>query len=171
MLNDYEISKLNNDIKVQDNGEIELQDIENAFMLYNKVESGEKACKLIKYLEYSNDNIDSEIKRLQDLKFDNNKKIEKVKTYVNNVVNTTGYKNFNLFRVETRRSEAIEVDKVDIDKIDEQFLNIKEVKTISKEKIKEYLKSPAMINQETGEVIPNQLNWARIVENINISIK
>lgn len=140
-------------------------------LLGEKKESGEKACKLINYITYNNDMIDAEIKRLQDLKKSNSNKIESVKKYLLNIMNIFNLKDLGLYKLSTRKSTSIEIDDIPVDNIPVEFINEKVVKTISKEKIKEFLNSPEMINQETGEVIPNTLDWARLKENVNLVIK
>ena len=164
-----DILKLNDELVLNDKNEIE--NINDVFLFEKKEQSAVKSCKLISYLQYENDNIDKEIERLQALKTRNDKKIQSVKNYVYYCSKELGTKSFGNYTVQTRTTKAVEVDSVDIEKVPSEFVNVREVKTISKTKIKEYLEQPVFINQETGEMVENQLPWARIVENKSIVIK
>lgn len=161
---------INNEIENLENENKEF-DYNEYFLFVKPLESGEKTCNFIAFLEYRNNNIDDEIKRLQELKKKNNKKIDNAKKYLLYLNENKGLNRFINRSISIRNTTAVEVDNVDIDKIPEKFVNVKEVKTISKEKIKEYLNSPALVDQETGEVIPNKLDWARITTHQNINIK
>ena len=163
-----DIIKLNEEL---DNNNNDIENIDTLFLLEKKEQSAIKSCKLISYLQYENDNIDKEIERLQALKTRNDKKIQSVKNYVYYCSKELGTKTFGNYTVQTRTTKAVEVDPVDIEKVPSEFVNIREVKTISKTKIKDYLEAPAFINQETGEMVPNHLDFARIIENKNIIIK
>lgn len=148
-------------------------DLQSFFLLEPAINKGEKCCNLVAFLDFQNEGIDNEIKRLQEVKKRNEKKIKNVKDYLIYLSSTNNnIKNFGTRRIVIRNTEAIEVDKdINIEEIPEQFLNIKTIKEISKTKIKDYLNSPAYIDQETGEVIPNNLAFARKVYNQSLTIK
>jgi hypothetical protein len=167
---DKEIIKLNEDLN-EELSNSEAIDLATTFLLEKKEASATKACKLYNYLNYENENIDKEIERLQILKKANDKKINSIKNYVFLCSEELGYKNFDTFKVSTRKSKSVEIDEVRFEDIPQEFIRTTTIKNFDKTKIKEYLESPAIINQETGEVIPNKLNWARIVEKTNITIK
>lgn len=148
-------------------------DIQSFLLLEPVINKGEKCCNLVAFLDYQNEGIDNEIKRLQEIKKRNEKKIKNIKDFLIFLsTRNNDIKNFGTRRIVIRNTEAIEVDKnINIEEIPEQFLNIKTVKEISKTKIKDYLNSPAYIDQETGEVIPNNLAFARKVYNQSLTIK
>lgn len=143
---------------------------DTCLLLDNAEEKGEKVIKYCKFLQWQNEYIDAEKKRLDEQKKRNEKKLDKAKQYLL-VLNKMGIKSFNTYHTFIKNTVAVEVNKdVDVDKISEDFLNIKTVKEISKTKIKEYL-SKSIIDNDTGEIIGNQLDWARLVNNENIVIK
>ena len=57
-----------------------------------------------------------------------------------------------------------------LSKVPDEFKEQKITYTISKTKIKDFL-SKDIINTETGEVIKNECSWAKIKNNINLTIK
>ena len=144
----------------------------NQYFFIDRLEKkGEKTCNFIAFKENENEDIDKEIKRLQELKKKNEKNIKGAKNYLLYLKDSQGLNNFGLRKIQIRETEAVEVDNIDIDKVPSEFINTREVKTISKEKIKDFLNSPALIDQNTGEIIPNKLEFARIVKNRNVIIK
>ncbi len=137
----------------------------------DEVKIGEKCCNFCAFLEYQNTAIDDEIKRLQELKKRNSKKVDNIKKFLLYNYNKTGLKNFQLRSINIRKSSSIEIDdNINIENIPEEFLNIKTVKTISKEKVKKYL-DEVFVDGNSNEIMPNYLPWARINTNYNVTIK
>lgn len=158
------------DTEIVSNEEKDFEPDEYEFHISYEV-SGDKACKLVNYLDYQIDNIDKEIKRLAELKKSYNNKVNNVKNYILFLIKEKGIKNFGLNKVSLRHSKEVKINEnVNIEDIPEQFLNIETKKTISKTKIKDYL-NDGFIDNETGECFQNTLNFAYIAEKENVIIK
>lgn len=113
---------------------------------------------VIKNLEADEEAINSEMKRLAELKKSNAKKIDKLKEIVANSMIS-----FNLDKIESptlklsiRKSESVNV--IDETKLSDNFFTTKITKTVSKTALKEALK--------TGEIA-----GAELVINNNLQIK
>ncbi|MBO4516755.1 siphovirus Gp157 family protein [bacterium] len=126
----------------------------------------EKMVNLIKVLEYQNNDCDTEIKRIQEVKKSNEKKIENIKKYLASLINKPT--KVGTYTLSTRKSESIEI--LDETKVPMDFLEEKITLTISKKKIKDYLDKD-IINNETGEIEKVKCDWARINYNTNLIIK
>lgn len=157
--------------ELENEKELTTEVLNTYFLLEDKKEKARRVLNLHNFLEADNREIDNEIERLQKLKKSNDKKIESTKNYLLYLYKEYNIKQIGLFKLAIRQSTAIEVDNINVDDVEDRFLNIKQTKTISKEKIKEFLHEPAFINQDTGEVVPNKLDWAREVVKDNLIIK
>lgn len=144
--------------------EEELQLID--YKINNPLEKIEGLIKFIQVLDYQNQNCSSEIKRIQDLKKSNEKKIERIKKYIASLIDKPI--RIGTYTISTRKSESVEV--LDETKVPSEFFDEKTTFTLSKTKIKDYL-SKDIIDHETGEVKRVECDWARINYNTNLIIK
>lgn len=115
--------------------------------------------KVIANIQGDVDAIDNEIKRLKAMKESKDRAITRLKDAVKNAMLVSGIEKIEspLFKLSTRRSEAVEVDIVEA--LPSQFLNVKNVVTADKVAIKDAIKR--------GE----NVFGARIIENFNLQIK
>ena len=115
--------------------------------------------KVIANIQSDVDAIDNEIKRLKAMKESKDRAITRLKDAVKNAMLVSGIEKIEspLFKLATRRSEAVEVDIMEA--LPGQFLNVKNVVTADKVAIKDAIKR--------GE----NVFGARIVENFNLQIK
>lgn len=148
-------------------------DLETFLFLEPVMNKGEKCCNLVAFLDFQNDGIDAEIKRLQELKKRNIKKIESVKNYLLYLSESnSGLKMFGTRKITIRHTKAVEIkNDIDMSKVPEDFKTLKITEEIDKKKVREYLEQPLMVDQETGEVIPNHLDFAELKENTSVTVK
>jgi hypothetical protein len=126
----------------ENDGEIN-EEIES-LLIINQNELQNKAINYayaIKTIENDIDYIDNEVKRLQSLKKAKCNAVDRMKDAISNAMEL-----YNIEKVDTptmtlsfRKSESVEVHNEEI--IPVQFLNVKEVRTVNKTKIKEAIKN------------------------------
>lgn len=136
--------------------ELEAALVINQDQLQNK--AGNYA-KVITNIQSDSDAIDAEIKRLKAMKETKDRALNRLKEALREAMLVSGLDKIesSLFKLSLRRSEAVEVDVVDV--LPSEFINIKNVITPDKVAIKEAIKR--------GENVIG----ARIIENFNIQIK
>jgi hypothetical protein len=136
--------------------ELEAALVINQDQLQNK--AGNYA-KVITNIQSDSDAIDAEIKRLKAMKETKDRALNRLKEALREAMLVSGIDKIesSLFKLSLRRSEAVEVDVVDV--LPSEFINIKNVITPDKVAIKEAIKR--------GENVIG----ARIIENFNIQIK
>ena len=143
---------------IQENfGEI-TPELEEALII-NKSELNQKSVaytEIIKSKESFNTRIDDEIKRLQQLKKQNNGLVLKLKESLLNAVNLFGDFEVGFLKFGTRKSSSVEVDFVN--ELPKEYKVVKVTESADKIAIKK-----ALIN---GEVIPG----CRLIENKNLKI-
>ena len=127
----------------------------------------EKLINFISVLEGQNSNIKDEIDRMQTLKKGNEKKIENIKNYLLTLMNDKPL-NVGTYRLSKRHSQAVEI--TDETKVPNEFKEQKITYTISKTKIKDFLNKD-LIDNETGEVIKNECDFACLKNNVSLIIK
>lgn len=153
------------------NNEEELENDTNSFLQNWKdspISKIEKLLNFIKVLEYQNDNCEQEIKRIQDLKKSNERKIKNIKGYITSLIDKPT--RIGVYSLSTRKSESVEI--LDETKVPQEFLNEKITLTIDKKRVKDFLeKDLNLINEETGEVEKTTCDWAKINYNTNLIIK
>ncbi len=127
----------------------------------------EKLINFISVLEGQNDTIKNEIDRMQTLKKGNEKKIENIKNYLLTLIDDKPL-NVGTYRLSKRHSQAVEI--TDETKVPDEFKEQKITYTISKSKIKDFL-TKDLIDNETGEVIKNECDFACLKNNVSLIIK
>ena len=127
----------------------------------------EKLINFISVLEGQNANIKDEIDRMQTLKKGNEKKIDNIKNYLLTLMNDKPL-NVGTHRLSKRHSQAVEI--TDETKVPEEFKEQKITYTISKTKLKDFLNKD-LIDNETGEVIKNECDFACLKNNVSLIIK
>ena len=151
--------------------EEELENNTNSFLQNwkdNPVSKIEKLLNFIKVLEFQDKNCEEEIKRMQDLKKSNEKKIENIKKYIATFIEKPT--RIGVYSLSTRKSESVEI--LDETKVPQEFLNEKITFTVDKKRVKDFLeKDLNLINEETGEVEKTTCDWAKINYNTNLIIK
>ena len=129
-----------------------------------------KIGKLLNYissLEGQDTSIDNELKRLEELKKNNQRKIKNIKSYILTLMDDKPLI-IGTYTISKRRTQAVEI--LDETKVPEEFKEQKITYTISKTKIKDYL-SKDVINEETGEITEINCDFARLKNNENLIIK
>ena len=114
--------------------------------------------EVIKQRESLNERIDSEIKRLQALKKQNDTLVSRLKKNMLNAVNLFGNFEAGFLKFSTRKSKSVVVD-YDVNDLPKQYKVVKVTETPDKVAIKKAI--------ESGEVVYG----CRLVENVNLSIK
>jgi hypothetical protein len=150
----YEITEL---IKKSEELELTQDDLELL-----EIELKEKSDNIIKYVQNLEGNIniiDTEIKRLQELKKTEKNKIERMKEYIKYSMDKMGLKKIEspIGKISLRKSESVEIE--DIEKIPGEFVTIKQTFNPDKTAIKKAIKE--------GREIPG----AKIIIKENINIK
>ena len=128
----------------------------------------EKVADLVKTLEYQNEDIDKELDRLREKKKQNEKKITNAKNYIMSLIPDSKPTRAGTYTFSIRHSQAVEI--LDESKVPDEFKEQKITYTISKTKIKDFL-SKDIIDTETGEVLKNECSWAKIKNNMSLTIK
>lgn len=149
--------------------EEELENNTNSFLQNwreNPICKIEKLLNFVKVLEYQSNNCEEEIKRMQDLKKNNEKKIENIKKYIATFIEKPT--RIGVYSLSLRKSESVEI--LDETKVPQEFLDEKITLTIDKKKIKDFLNKD-VINNETGEVKCVECDWAKINYNTNLIVK
>ena len=127
----------------------------------------ENITKFIKEKEAQNDEIDLEIKRLKEKKASNERKIENTKNFIISLLGDNKI-NIGVYTLSTFDSHSVEV--LDELKVPEEFKDEKITYTISKTRIREFLEKE-LINEETGEILPVECDWAKLKTKKNLRIK
>ena len=133
-----------------------------AMLVINQEQLQTKAgnyAKVIANIQSDSDAIDTEIKRLKEMKESKDRAINRLKDAVKNAMLTSVIDKIEnpLFKLSLRRSESIEVNVVEA--LPENYITRKVVLSADKLSIKDAIKR--------GETI----NGARIIENFNLQIK
>lgn len=150
----YEITEL---IKKSEELELTQDDLELL-----EIELKEKSDNIIKYVQNLEGNIniiDTEIKRLQQIKQQEKNKLDNLKEYIKYCLNKMNVKKIDstLGKITIRKSESLEV--IDLEKIPGEFVTIKQTFNPDKTAIKKAIKE--------GREIPG----AKIIIKENINIK
>ena len=127
----------------------------------------EKLVNFISVLEGQNATIKNEIDRMSDLKKGNEKKIENIKNYLLTLIDDKPL-NIGTHRLSKRHSQAVEI--IDETKVPDEFKEQRITYTISKAKIKDFLNKD-LIDNETGEVIKTECDFACLKNNVSLIIK
>lgn len=152
------------------NNEEELENNSNSFLQKWKEKPLIKIEKLLNYisvLETQNNSIKNEIDRMLSLKIGNEDKIENIKNYLLTLIDDKPL-NVGTYRLSKRHSQAVEI--TDETKVPEEFKEEKIIYNISKTKIKDFLNKD-LIDNETGEVIKNECDFACLKNNVSLIIK
>jgi uncharacterized protein YdhG (YjbR/CyaY superfamily) len=150
----YEITEL---IKKSEELELTQDDLELL-----EIELKQKSDNIVKYINNLESNInviDTEIKRLQELKKTEKNKLDNLKEYIKYCLNKMNVKKIDstLGKITIRKSESVEIE--DIEKIPGEFVTIKQTFNPDKTAIKKAIKE--------GREIPG----AKIIIKENINIK
>lgn len=150
----YEITEL---IKKSEELELTQDDLELL-----EIELKEKSDNIIKYVQNLEGNIniiDTEIKRLQELKKTEKNKIERMKEYIKYSMDKMGLKKIEspIGKISLRKSESVEIE--DIEKIPGEFVTIKQTFNPDKTAIKKAIKEG------------REIEGAKVVIKENITIK
>ena len=127
----------------------------------NKEELVSKSQNYVHFIKHQENDIaaiDNEIKRLQAMKKSKEKKVEILKSYLLQAVETFGSFQSAFFTFGTRKSSSVEVD-TDVNSLPKEYKTIKVTEAPDKTAIKKAL--------ESGEVIPG----CSIVSKNNLTIK
>lgn len=132
-----------------------LEEMQNKFLWLDK-QKDEKINNTIKYIksiEWDFENIDTEIKRLQELKKSKKSKIDSLKDLIQFVLDWATFES-HVCKIWYRKSEQVIVD-VDLEKISLNYIKIKETKSVDKVKAKKDIKAGKEINGIHIETIQN----------------
>jgi hypothetical protein len=150
----YEITEL---IKKSEELELTQDDLELL-----EIELKEKSDNIIKYVQNLEGNIniiDTEIKRLQQIKQQEKNKLDNLKEYIKYCLNKMNVKKIDstLGKITIRKSESLEV--IDLEKIPGEFVTIKQTFQPDKTAIKKAIKEG------------KEIEGAKVVIKENITIK
>ncbi len=150
----YEITEL---IKKSEELELTQDDLELL-----EIELKQKSDNIVKYINNLESNInviDTEIKRLQELKKTEKNKIERMKEYIKYSMDKMGLKKIEspIGKISLRKSESVEIE--DIEKIPGEFVTIKQTFQPDKTAIKKAIKEG------------KEIEGAKVVIKENITIK
>jgi hypothetical protein len=150
----YEITEL---IKKSEELELTQDDLELL-----EIELKEKSDNIIKYVQNLEGNIniiDTEIKRLQQIKQQEKNKLDNLKEYIKYCLNKMNVKKIDstLGKITIRKSESLEV--IDLEKIPGEFVTIKQTFNPDKTAIKKAIKEG------------KEIEGAKVVIKENITIK
>jgi hypothetical protein len=150
----YEITEL---IKKSEELELTQDDLELL-----EIELKQKSDNIVKYINNLESNInviDTEIKRLQELKKTEKNKLDNLKEYIKYCLNKMNVKKIDstLGKITIRKSESVEIE--DIEKIPGEFVTIKQTFNPDKTAIKKAIKEG------------REIEGAKVVIKENITIK
>ena len=159
MANIFQITSEFRDLEnalIESGGEL-TPELESALKLNSEQlqQKGQGYGYLIKGMEYDVDVIDTEIKRLQEMKRVRQNAIERLKTTLKIAMELTGLQEIKTptLKVSFRKSEAVQVDDVAL--LDEKFIRVKTLKEADKTAIKEAIKAGESV---TGAVLVTNYN-------------